>query len=85
MMESAVFVGGWPAFFTALGLSFLLATNPWMGNKGQRYRLAGFFLAWQMFTPIRPFWPDILYMTAGILLMEFFYGLLKKRHVEVEG
>lgn len=73
MSESAIAVGGWPQLLAAVILSaWLLAWIP-TEYGGMRWRVSGFFVGWQAFTPLMDWYVDLPALLLCVLLMELAY------------
>lgn len=74
-MNSAIFGGGIMQLYAAVvvALLFLYFIPPEVGNGGTRWRVAGFFVLWQAFTPIRSFALDMTMLALCLVAMEAAY------------
>lgn len=82
-MNSAVLTGGLEQLAAAIvGAAFLVV---WIGaesgNGWTRWRVAAFFLLWQTFTPIRPWYLDLPLLLLATWGMEaaYRYALARRK------
>lgn len=71
-MNSAIFLGGWWALLAnLLGAMIVFCCIPAEDGGGwTRYRMAGFFLLWQAFTPLKPWHFDLPALVLTSIVFE---------------
>lgn len=79
MTDSAVFVGGAQQLLAAIvaALIIVVCTPAEFGHGWTRWRMAGFYLLWQVFTPLRPWYIDMPLLLISIALMELAWRVAK--------
>jgi hypothetical protein len=83
MLNSAIFTGGWEQLLAALifGAALLYWIGPEAGNGMTRWRVSGFFVGWQAFTPLQP-WPlDGVLFLVCVVVMEVVCRYAARRRI----
>lgn len=79
MMDSAIMVGGWPAFWGALLVGFVSAQLMPGVSFGARCRWFVFWMMWCSLTPVRPWEIDLPLMILTLVLLEWTWHKLWAR------
>lgn len=87
MADSAIFTGGLEQFAAALvvALFVLWVVPPEVGNGWTRWRLAAFYILWQAFTPIRPWYVDLPLLLFSAFMVEWAYRIRRLRKLTSRG
>lgn len=78
-MNSAIFVGGFAQLYAAVVVALLVLYAVPPECNGARWRVAGLFVLWQAFTPIRSFVLDMALLLLCVAAMEVAYRFVVNR------